>query len=352
MNRPLDHEQCSELLRPYVGGSLSAPASEAVEAHLAGCDRCRAEETIVRELLSATAPLSAAESEGLRTAVLAGLRAPASLAEHRARTSSSPRKWKGARLLAAAALLIGGIVFAGNNLLGSGGLDSAAEDEAGGTISDEPVADIQDRLRFRRPTKDSLSRSSSAVVGGSADSAPLQAQEEPPAEVGAESSKVGRDSDGEGAGGGSGTGAGRDRFSRYSNGPPRPLFVRRGGELSPRRLTLIGRYGLPLVLFPSIYTTEDAEAQQENFLVALANAAETEADSQQILDCGAQVLSQAGPVLPGLATFGEIDGEPVFVLALAWTEAEQGPLNRYMVWTWPRGGCDGIPGYRAGRIGA
>ena len=82
---------------------------------------------------------------------------------------------------------------------------------------------------------------------------------------------------------------------------------------------------------------EDAAALQDDYLVQLANAAETDEQGDQVIECGAQDLSQAETALPALATFGTYEGAPVFLLALGWTEAQEGPLDRFMVWTWPAG---------------
>jgi hypothetical protein len=69
-----------------------------------------------------------------------------------------------------------------------------------------------------------------------------------------------------------------------------------------------------------------------------------------VIDCGAQVIAER-QALPALAGFGDYRGEPVFLLALGWSESDDGPLDQFMVWTWPAGDCNGIPSYRAGRIG-
>lgn len=340
MNRSLDHDECSERLHAFAAGRLEPAEAEAVQAHLAGCARCRAEAAAVTELSAPVAGLSGAESEALRAGVLTELRRPEPVGEPVPLRSGSA-SWKGARLLAAAALLVIGVVYAGSSLLlGTGGEDasSVAGREAEG---DARVADVSGGLSFRRPPS---TRSRLAVP----DSAPLEAQADQDTTGSKDSAEAVAGGDA-GAGGGGGSGAGTTTFN-YA-GPPRPLYVRGAGRLSDRMLTLVGRYGLPMVLFPRAYTTQDAVALQEDFLVALANATETDAESQQVLDCGAQVLSDERPALPALATFGTYNGETIFVLALAWSETDRGPLDHFMVWTWPAGSCEQVPGYRAGRIG-
>jgi hypothetical protein len=130
----------------------------------------------------------------------------------------------------------------------------------------------------------------------------------------------------------------------------RPLYVRGPGILEDRTLNLVGRYGLPLVLFPNVFTPADAMELQTEFLRQLANAAETKKRSQQVLECGSAVLARPDPVLPALATFGRLENKMTLVMAFAWSDGPDGPLERFMVWSWPKGDCDAIPGYRAGFI--
>jgi Putative zinc-finger len=71
----IDHDMCSELLRPYVAGQLDAPRERQVADHLAGCSDCSLELQAVRGLLSVTepsetmAPLSELERAGLTRGV-------------------------------------------------------------------------------------------------------------------------------------------------------------------------------------------------------------------------------------------------------------------------------------------
>lgn len=66
----IDHEMCSELLRPYLAGQLDAPRERLVADHLAGCSDCGLELQAVRGLLSVTeAPLTELERAGLTRGV-------------------------------------------------------------------------------------------------------------------------------------------------------------------------------------------------------------------------------------------------------------------------------------------
>jgi hypothetical protein len=89
------------MLAEYVDGALSPDARAEVEAHLAGCDRCREEVALAEEARSALAGLPEVPApEGLTFAV-----------RRRARRPPSPRigRWVAATA-AAAALVAGGFV--------------------------------------------------------------------------------------------------------------------------------------------------------------------------------------------------------------------------------------------------
>lgn len=336
MNDRLDHETCSEMLGSYVRGRLDATRAELVRAHLEDCSVCRGEEAALRRMLEPVTPLSPEESAQLREAVSAGIRRPAPVTDLTSSRSRRASSWRPLQVLGAAAVLLIAFVVVRTGVP-MGGKDGG-QTEAAGEV--EAVADVADRLTFRRPS----------TTGAKARRAELNDAQA--LQVGADEAAPEEDA---GAGGGAAAGSAKeggdlDRSSAYATGPPGPLFVRGAGNLDEQRLKLVGRYGLPLVLFPSAYTVEDAERMQDDFLVRLANAAGNDAQTDQVIECGAQVIGQRA-ALPALAAFGRYRGQPVFLLALGWSERDAGPLDRFMVWTWPAGDCTGLPSYRAGRIG-
>lgn len=329
----MDHERTSELLRPFAAGELSASESTALRAHLDSCEQCRAELTVVQRLIAPEDGLSEQESRSLRAAVLGAIATPEPV-----RTADvvpiRARGWRLAQALGVAAILVIGAVMVANLFDGFGGADGASTAGMDAAEESGAVADIQDSLSFRKDRARVRD-----VAGSTLDSAPLEAQAEQP---------EGGDAD---TGGASGAGGSGYKANKSRPAPVRPLYVRGAGRLNDRRLTLIGRFGLPLVLFPQAFTGADALDMQEDFLVQLANAAETDERADQVIECGAQVISRPDPVLPALATFGKLEGDQVFVLALAWSDTTDGPLDHYMVWVWPALDCEALPTYRAGSIG-
>jgi hypothetical protein len=111
----IDHATCSELLRPYLEGSLDAARADAVEHHLASCPSCEAEQRALGALLRAPdASLRPGERDRLRNAVLdaTGVGTTPS--------TTAPRRWASrlAPAVGAAALLL--VVAVGVRLVGGG----------------------------------------------------------------------------------------------------------------------------------------------------------------------------------------------------------------------------------------
>ena len=343
MNPTMDHERCSELLRPFVDGALDRAAEAEVRAHLDSCEQCTIELEVVRRLIAPETSLTEDESRNLRRQVLAAIDTP----EPQRVTEVVPlraRRWNLGQALGVAALLVVGVVFVANYFGGAGGSDEATSADGAGVASEAGnVADIRDSLSFRRgPSRAKLN----GVTLAEPDVVQAEKREAPAEDAGG-------DDTGTVSGGGSASTAGGSEYKGGRRKAVRPLYVRGAGRLNDRRLTLIGRFGLPLVLFPRAFTGADALKLQEDFLIQLANAAETDSNAKanQVIECGAQVISRPDPVLPALATFGRAEGKQVFVLAFAWAESEDAPVDHYMVWTWPAFDCDALPTYRAGSIG-
>ncbi|HYI46356.1 MAG TPA: zf-HC2 domain-containing protein [Actinomycetota bacterium] len=344
MNEPMDHAEISEQLRAFALGELSHDQALRVRTHLAGCGACTNEYRALESLLQLPAEEpTELESRRLRAQVLAALEPSEQAVVGLGKPS--PFRARIAQALGAAALLalVAGIGYVATNLSGGSDGGGVAEGGAADTAGGGGVADIGFELHFRRPQSDPF--------GTTLD----QSVEEPPAPEGAEDltveqqPKEGADND-QGSVSGGGAGGARTLDEPVGDGQVRPLYVRGAGILSDRKLALVGRYGLPLVLFPQTYTPADATDLQTDFLARLANAAETPERSDRILECGSAVLARPHPVLPALATYGRLDNEPTLVMAFAWTDAPDGPLDQFMVWSWPRGDCAAAPGYRAGFI--
>jgi hypothetical protein len=343
MNESMDHAEISEQLRAFALGELSHEQALRVRSHLAGCGACTNEYRALESLLQLPAEEpTELESRRLRAQVLAALEP--SEQPVTGLSKPSPFRARIAQALGAAALLalVAGIGYVATNLSGGDDVTGLAEGGAAETAGEGAVADIGFELEFRRPRSDpfgtTLDQSVEEPPAPEADN--LTVEKEP---------KEGADSDGGSVSGGASGGA-RTLDESVGNAQVRPLYVRGAGILSDRKLTLVGRYGLPLVLFPQTYTPADALDLQTDFLARLANAAETPERTDRILECGSAVLARPHPVLPALATYGRLDNEPTLVMAFAWTEAPDGLLDQFMVWSWPRGDCAAAPGYRAGFI--
>ncbi|HWL64863.1 MAG TPA: zf-HC2 domain-containing protein [Actinomycetota bacterium] len=355
MEHATEHEYVSASLGSFVDGTLSDEDALRVRSHLADCTSCASELAALHELRGLTGgELSELESRRLLAAVRNATRdsiaMPASVP---AAVRPSPGRSRFAQALGAVALLalatVGAyMTFAGNT---DGSSQGAAEDAAGGAGQGDAVAEIRSGLEY-----------AAAPVGGAlepADSEPEQLEPltEDAGDTGATGATggeagtgIGRDSGGSGAGEGAAKTGGDERRDRdFYSQDPRPFYVRRPGRISDSTLVRIGSYGLPLVDFTR-FTAADAFDRQVAHLSQLANAAESPERAEQIADCGTAVLARPEPILPALATFGRYRGRTTLVLAFAWTDSEDGPLDRFMVWTWNEGSCDEVPGYHAGFI--
>ena len=339
MNKPDDHIQISEQLRDLLEGNLEPERAETVRTHLTSCDSCTAELRAIESLAGLPEePLSEIEASRLHGGVLQALNSVAAAAASPAPAGKAvPIRYRFAQALGAAALLavIGGISYFA--------LFQSEEDQVAGGAADsvpeagEQMAEIGFELKFRQPQP-----------------VPLNQGKSQPDDANRGNLEVADTGKGVGtSGGAAGTGGeAEDAPQEYDaiTTSPRPLYVRGAGAISDRTLTLVGRFGLPLVLFPEAYTPSQAMDLQTSFLQQLANAAETQARSEQVLRCGSSVLARPHPVLPALATFGRLKDETTLVMAFAWTDSPEGRLDRFMVWTWRGGDCDTIPSYRSGYI--
>ncbi|MDP9067688.1 MAG: zf-HC2 domain-containing protein [Actinomycetota bacterium] len=292
MNAP-EHERCSHLLRGFVNGDLADDDRLWVEEHLGTCATCAQELAALRAVVpEPDAPqLSELERVGLRRAVLnqavpvpaAGADAPA------AGTRSGSRLWS---LLGAAALVavIGTFAYLGFGGM-SGGDDQAGITSTGGGADSDAVEEARPR-RGRG--------ASEAVMGTSS-------------EAGA------------------------------ATGAPSPTFRASLGEVDPERLNKLGEQGLPLVVFSRAYTVDDVPRLQGEFIESLAERA-PDARGDDIRECAGLVTTQFPNALPAYAALAEYRNRgDILVLAFAWSDQEQGPLDQSMVWAWAVDDCAGIP---------
>lgn len=113
------NEHPDELLAEYVDGSLQADARARVEAHLASCSVCSEEVAVAGEARTALTALPEVPVPfGTEQRVLRHVQ--------RGRRWSSPFAWKAAGLAAAAAAVVGVVVYLGN-------LPSSEEAPSGGS---------------------------------------------------------------------------------------------------------------------------------------------------------------------------------------------------------------------------
>lgn len=292
----IDHDRCSELLAPFVRGELTATDAAAVQEHVKGCVGCERERLAVTRL---TVPrdeqaLTADERERLHQGVHAAL-------THEARAgSAATTAWRtrAATLMAAAAVLL--VVAGGGVWLATTG----GGDEVGGAA---------DELQ-------------QAEGGGDAGVAADAAQ--------------GSEADLE--------------------------FVGDAGVVSARDLKALARSGFPAVLRSALAagTAETAGADSaaeaklanrpapEALLESLANTAPARAED--VRECGRTVLEsqhyRVAPAYGAYARYSERDKREVLILGFRWTADRTGPLDRYMVWVWPRRSCEIPIDFYTGRI--
>ena len=74
-------------------------------------------------------------------------------------------------------------------------------------------------------------------------------------------------------------------------------------------------------------------------------------DPATITECGEQILSaQNDPTLPAYAGYGELESEDVLMMGFVYSGADAGPLDKFMLWIWPRDDCSIPSEYQFGKI--
>ena len=60
--------------------------------------------------------------------------------------------------------------------------------------------------------------------------------------------------------------------------------------------------------------------------------------------------AQDNPTLPAYAGYGEMEERDVLMMGFVYTPTENGPLDKFMLWIWPRGDCSVPEEYQFGLI--
>lgn len=293
-----DHEHVSELLAAFVHASLEPERRSDVESHLETCEECRRELTGLRAL-QADEGLTELERTRLHRDVLAEL----GLAGAEARRPS-PR-WAGAgRLVGVAAtlaLLLGGLVYLGGNLGG--------DDAGDGDAAQSALEDGGDQR------EDPFSSGAGGEAEGATDSAGTTM------EAGAAAAP-----------------------------PPEATYEADLGEVTDKQLKQTGRRGRTFRSFASV-PVETIEEYREPFLDELVAKADGEL-GEQLRECARDVLAQlptAVATYAAPAKYGD-PPRPVLIVGFAYSFTEDGFLDQYQMWIYPRGSCDFPTNYVGGQI--
>ena len=286
----IDHARCSELLASYVRGELAPTTAEVVGAHLEICGRCAQEHRAVRALLAHGSELDDDEKQWLHRGVRAALGEAIV-----PRPEPSRRRARWGELVGAAAAVV---------LLTAGGLWIATQgDDAGDT------------------------------AGTTAESA-----QEAPAQGG----------------------------DAAALADMRVFFDANAGVVEKRDLIALGRRGFlgpPTAPGRFALNTQAESAGTEG--AGADDAASTQSDvvaefaPQQLVNrltaaapagddivrrCANLVLeSQTQRIIPVYGAFATLRDErkvEVLVLGFNFSAKPEGPLDRFMIWVWPRGSCD------------
>ncbi len=289
----MDHERCSELLLPYLRGDLEPGPRDQVEEHLASCSDCSEEKAALHSLLSIEVqPLSATERDSLRDRVGEELAGPAGRGLV-AKPVDSPKWWMRAiPALGAVALLAFAVVIAASLLSGRG-------DGGGGE-----------------------SAVTSGGGGGAQDKAPAGEGFDADTEAGAPAP--------EGAA-----------------GEAVPYFRPGRRVLTDKVLDDLARKEPAFKALAGV-TSKRADALVETNARYLSDQAPPDMRAQ-VRDCAESVAASQGTVVPAYGTTGKYRGKDALLVGFV-SGTNSGPLNRYMLWLWPRGSCDVPLGYVSGTI--
>ena len=318
MDKPIDHQRCSELLPGFLSGALSAPEIAAVDEHLSACEECRAERRAL-EILAAPddEPLTARERSALESGVMAGIaketgERPIVVPLER----KKPIGQRVAQVLGAAATIA---VLA--SLVYFGTLSGGDDDTAGGSGETASVEELEAPVADAGKAKGRRSGAGGGSAGSDTSQGTLEA-------------------------------ASGDTATGTSFKAPTPTFSVDGDPYTSGELQKRGESSLASVTFANAYSANDASGRLAllDQLVEAARAQAGDEVAEQVERCGAQVLDTQDPTIPTFGSIGELDGRDVLVLGFAWTRSSSGPLDLYMVWAWERGSCEVAVDFIDGRI--
>jgi len=312
MTERLSHERCSEQLPAFVAGALPDDDARAVDAHLQTCDLCRAERVGLEALMApAGESLTVAERATLERRVMAGI--SEETGEHPV-VPIAPRRrtgwrWAGALGAAATVAVIASVAYFG----GIGGLDSPTMQGAESDGSEQGRGGAGDARRKNAPISGKIGADSEAALEASSEGTAVDASKaKAPAPT-----------------------------FRVENDPLTGAYLQKRGESS-----------LESVSFVAYYSADDAGRKRPLLrqLVDKARASSGETVAEQVERCATDVLDTSDPTLPTFGMVGTLDDRDVLVLGFAWTRADSGPLDRYMVWAWRLGSCDVAVDFVEGKI--
>lgn len=298
----IDHQRCSELLTPFIGGELDREQAEQVDAHLGSCAGCRLEEQGLRALLAPMddAELQQLESARLHREVWAAVRPEVRVPARSWQARLAPYLGAAAAtLLLAVGLIYGGVGSGGDDEMDSGGAGSAdiAEDPGAGGSAPYSARDEDD---------------------ASTEDAALEATAE---------EEVANDSSGAAAGGSDGSVAG-------------PVFET-GGNYTSKSLQRTGRSGYPFTAYAADYGPTQARRMQKGSLDRLAVQAggagsEIRACGRTVLDAGNSAGESPLPAWAALGDYGARSGMLIFGVAYS---SDTTSLDRYSFWVFDRTDC-------------
>jgi hypothetical protein len=294
MKNDMDHERCSELLLPYLQEELDTGARAEVEDHLASCSDCTEERAALERLLAVEIePMTASERSSMRARVAKEL-APGVVERRVQREPARAPKWWSRALpaLGAVALVAVAAVFAANLLSGgSGDGESAVRGpnlKAGSGAGDE--------------------------AGDAGGVAPEAAGPEALADKGRSQA---------------------------------PYFNRGRGVLRQALLDELAKKEPAFEALAGV-TASRATNIRDTYTGELARQAPPSTRSQ-LRACAESVAASQGTVVPAYGTEGKYHGKDALLVGFV-SGSNSGPLNRYMLWLWPKGSCEIPIGYVSGAL--
>jgi hypothetical protein len=308
MTETIDHDTCSQLLRPYLAGEAGDDAP-AIAEHLDHCAQCRAELDGLRMLLTPVEGLSSGERELLHAGIDRATRStsgstlravpvpsttpaagrppqrPPSLARQRSRTRTSRRLAPALSAAAAIVLIASGIALFQHQGTGSGS-------------------------------------SAKQVTAARGAAQRAQSSSKAPAANG---------------------------FDR--NGPTSLPLPRFAPAAVPSPAVAETQAASMLPAFADAYSGTQAHRLAANFLQRLSNAA-PEALSAQVATCGHSVLNlRTAATLPAYGALARVGGQRALVLVFATSSPPAARLTRLDLVAWPVGSCDHQLLHRSAAIG-